>query len=447
MNDMLAAKSMKSAPVIRDKESDFAGLFSILVALLPFLYQYATPIPVLSLGEAILLPFIVAYLVIDLKNGLTDRGYCGFYLLMLLVMTMNFIAVVIQPYASFPKSATVLMRLLYYSLLIYVGCRRIRIDAFFMTLIIAATANSIYTIAQYVAHMSLGRDLPTTLPFLPVFNGEDLQGRTDLAEHYLYYFRPSGLFLEPSYAALFSAPSLLILLLHERYSRKSYSLPFAAIITIGLVVGTSSMALIAILLGWCGFAARRFVSRNARGQVVVSPLGLFTALALCALVALVLFSPLGEMTLSRANMTGGSAGQRVIRGWVVASQLDLKAFMFGTGLNNVAEFVRYFGITTQFDENLDYLSSWSSALVSSGVLVLMGYLLFMARLFFAQKNLVGKVFVLLFVITGFVEAMLYTYRFASYLLIAFSFINDASMYRKINVQIDEETCKGQACYA
>ena len=170
MNDMLAAKSMKSAPVKLNKKSGFAGLFSILVALLPFLYQYATPIPVLSLGEAILLPFIVVYLAIDLKNGLTNRGYCGFYLLMLLVMTMNFIAVVIQPYASFPKSATVLMRLLYYSLLIYVGCRRIRIDAFFMTLIIAATANSIYTIAQYVAHMSLGRDLPTTLPFLPVFS-------------------------------------------------------------------------------------------------------------------------------------------------------------------------------------------------------------------------------------------------------------------------------------
>ena len=232
------------------------------------------------------------------------------------------------------------------------------------------------------------------------------------------------------------------MLLHERYSRRSYSLPFAAIITIGLVVGTSAMALIAILLGWFGFAARRFVSRNARGQVVVSPLGLFAALALCTLVALVLFSPLGEMTLSRANMTGGSAGQRVVRGWVVASQLDLKAFLFGTGLNNVAEFVRYFGITTQFDENLDYLSSWSSAFVSSGVLVLMGYLLFMARLFFVQKTLVGKVFVLLFVITGFVEAMLYTYRFAFYLLIAFSFINDASMCRKVNVQIDGETCKG-----
>ncbi|MBS5451857.1 MAG: hypothetical protein KHZ24_11740 [Coriobacteriia bacterium] len=444
---MLVAKSITFAPVKRSKEGGFAGLFSVLVALLPFFYQYATPIPVLSLGEAVLLPFILVYLAIDFKKGITTRGFSGFYLLMLLVITVNFIAVIVQPYASFQKSATILMRLIYYSFLIYVGCKHIRVDAFFMTLIAATTVNSVYTIAQYAAHMFLGRDLPTTLSFLPVFNREDLQGRTDLVVHYLYYFRPSGFFLEPSYAALFSAPSLLILLLHERYSKKPYSLLFAAIITIGLVIGTSSMALIAILLGWLCFAARRFVSRNARGQVVISPLGLFAAIALCALVALVLFSPLGEMTLSRANMTGGSAGQRVIRGWIVASQLDLKTFLFGTGLNNVAEFVRYFGVTTQFDENLDYLSSWSSALVSSGIFVLLGYLLFMGRLFFAQKTLVGKVFVLLFVATGFVEAMLYTYRFAFYLLTVLSFINEASIHRKVNAQIDGETRKGQVCYA
>lgn len=403
----------------------FPAVFSVLVACLPFLYQYASPIPVLSLGEMLLLPFIFFYFMLDLKHGIKLCNYCGFYYLMLLVVVMNLLALMIQPYAAFQKSATVLLRLIYYSLLIYVGYRRINVNILLTTLIVAAVANSLYTIAQYVSHMAFGFDLPITLPFLSVFGEENLQGRTDLAEHYRYFFRPSGLFLEPSYAAFFSAPGLLIALLHSQYSEKPYSLLAAAIITLGLIAGTSSMALIAIALGWMCFVFRRSVSHNLRGQIVVNPLGFFAASVLCLMVGIVLLSPLGEMTLGRLSISDGSAGQRIIRGWIVASQLDLKSLIVGTGLNNVAEFVLHSGATTQFDEsNLDYLSSWSSALISSGIFVFMGYVLFFSRLFQKQDTTIGKVFVLLFVITGFVEAMLYTYRFAFYLLIAFSFAKD-----------------------
>ena len=398
-------------------------IFSVLIACLPFLYQYATPVSVLSLGEALLLPFILLYFVSDLKLGVENKSYCGFYILMLLVVLMNSVALIIQPYASFAKSLTVISRLVYYALLVYVGRKRINVNILFITLIVVAVINSLYTITQYITHMTFGFDLPTTLQFLPVFGEENIQGRTNLAEYYRYNFRPSGLFLEPSYAALFSAPGLLISLLHEKYGNEPYSRPAAVIITFGLIAGTSSMALIAIILGWVCFAFRRFIIRNSIGQAVISPAGFFVALVLCCMVVFVLFSPLGEMTLSRLDISNGSAGQRVIRGWLIASRLDIKTFLVGTGLNNVAEFVLRSGITTKFDEsNLDYLSSWSSALVSSGVFVLTGYALFMGRLFIKENTTVGKVFVLLFVITGFVEAMLYTYRFAFYLIIAFSFM-------------------------
>lgn len=103
----------------------FPAVFSVLVACLPFLYQYASPIPVLSLGEMLLLPFIFFYFMLDLKHGIKLCNYCGFYYLMLLVVVMNLLALMIQPYAAFQKSATVLLRLIYYSLLIYVGYRRI----------------------------------------------------------------------------------------------------------------------------------------------------------------------------------------------------------------------------------------------------------------------------------------------------------------------------------
>ncbi len=400
-----------------------AVLFSALTALLPFLYQYGTPVSVLSLGEALLLPFIVGYFLSDLKNGIRKGDYCGFYILMILVLVCNFLALLMQPFCSASKALTVTMRLFYYAFLIYIGYNRIRIDIVLAVLVGGAAANSVYTIGQYATHVYLGFDLPTALPFLSVFDGEDLDGRTNLLEHYKYYFRPSGLFLEPSYAAFFSAPGLVLLLLHERYRRNFTSILLAAVITLGLIVGTSSMAVIAITIGWGGYAVTRFVSRNNRGQYVVNPVGLFVAIFLCCLVTAVLFSPLGEMTLSRLNVSEGSAGQRAIRGWLIVSQMDIKTFLIGSGLNNVAEFVSYTSISTPYDEaNLDYLSSWSSALVSSGVFVFVGYVLFLVRLFKRQGTFAGKAIVLLFVVTGFVEATLYTYRFAFYVLIALMMI-------------------------
>ena len=400
-----------------------AVLFSALTALLPFLYQYGTPIPVLSLGEALLLPFLVGYFVSDLRRGIRKGDYCGFYVLMSLVLVCNFLALLIQPFCLPSKALTVTMRLFYYALFIYVGYSRIRVEVVLPVLVGGAAVNSMYTIGQYISHMFLGFDLPTALPFLSVFSGEDLDGRTNLLEHYRYYFRPSGLFLEPSYAAFFSAPGLLLLLLHERYRHKFGSILLAVVITLGLIVGTSSMAVIAMVIGWGGYAATRFVSRNDRGQYVFNPVGLFVAIFLCCSIVAILLSPLGEMTLSRLNVSRGSAGQRVIRGWLIASQMDIKTFLIGTGLNNVAEFVSHASIATPFDEvNLDYLSSWSSALVSSGVFVFVGYVLFMIRLYKRQSTFVGKALVLLFVATGFVEATLYTYRFAFYALIALMMI-------------------------
>lgn len=419
----------------------FSTIFSVLVACLPFLYQYATPIPVLSLGEAALLPFIFYYLAIDLKSSLEVNKYCGFYLLMVLIILNNFLSFIAQPYGSFQESVTVLVRLAYYSVLIYVGYRRINIGILLITLIVGAMLNSLYTLVQYVSHIIFGLDLPTTLPFIPVFSEENLQGRTNLAEHYRYFFRPSGLFLEPSYAAFYSAPGLLISLLHSRYSNKVLSLVSAIVITLGLIAGTSSMALIPIVLGWGGFVLRRLVSRDCRGQIVVNPLGFFSAIILCSIILLVLLSPLGELTLGRLNIAEGSAGQRVIRGWMLAARLDFKTLIIGTGLNNVSEFVSYFGVTTQFDEsNLDYLSSWSSALVSSGIFALMGYALFFGRLLNKQRSAVGKTFVLLFIATGFVEAMLYTYRFSFYLVIAFSLMNETRLQHAEELVLSTKAC-------
>lgn len=419
----------------------FSKLFTALVACLPFLYQYATPISVLSLGEAVLLPFIFYYLVVDLKAGIEKNNYCGFYLLMTLVVLNSFISFILQPYGAFQKSVTILARLVYYSALVYVGYRRIRIDLLLTSLIAGAMLNSLYTLVQYASHMIFGFDLPTTLPYIPVFSEENLQGRTNLVEHYRYFFRPSGLFLEPSYAAFYSAPGLLISLLHSRYYKKGSSLVSAIVITLGLIAGTSSMALISIVFGWTGFVIRRLVSRDCKGQIVVNPLGFFSAITLCLIIALVLFSPLGELTLGRLNITEGSAGQRAIRGWLLAANLDFKTFIIGTGLNNVTEYVSFSGVTTQFDEsNLEYLSSWSSALISSGVFVLVGYVLFLGRLLEKQSSFVGRVFVLLFIATGFVEAMLYTYRFSFYLIIAFSLMNAINPQHTEHVILPMKTC-------
>lgn len=396
------------------------AIFTILIALLPFLYQYASPISVLSLGEMLLFPFIFCYIVSELKKGSAKNRFYGYFILLEFVVLFNFLACLIQPFSSFEESATVLARLIYYGALVYVARSHLKIELLLRALVLFTTLNSVYLLTQYISHEYIGYNLPTTIPHLPVLEDEADSVRLNLDLYYSWSFRPSGLFLEPSYAAFFMMPGLAILLLREEFDKRKYKIPLAALISIAMLLGTSSTAFIALILVWTSYAVKLLSARKRGGQLNISPIGIIIAIICATLLIAAITSPLGASMVGRIT-SGGSFGERVLRGFIIIGSLDLRTFLVGTGLNNISEYVGYYSVYTPYDEvNLDYVATFAGTLISSGVFVFIGYILFFGKLFKTRKGYAEMVILLFFMACCIFEATAYSYRFAFMLIILFA---------------------------
>ena len=402
------------------EHSKLEKALTVFVVLLPLLAQYRSVIPGVSLGEIALLPFAVAYFAASVAKGGDRRGFFGLYVIFAMVLLANTLAVICQPFCSFSDSVSVLIRIAFYAVLIFAV--RGRIDAVLLCrlLVLLAFANGFYTIIQFVSYQVSGVYLPITLPFLEV---ESSEGgiRLDLDSYYMWSFRPSGFFLEPSYAALFSAPGLALSLLSNKAILEKRADLFAAfVITVGLFLSTSSMGLAILAIVWIAAIFKRIVYRGEDGTTRISSPGLLAAMGIAVFLIAVLFSGLVDSSLSRVS-SGGSFGQRILRGVELAQDMDIRTFIMGTGLNNLTEYVRYYGATTPYDEaNLEYVSAFAGALLNSGILVFIGYMAFSAKLFLSQKDILGKTIALVFIVLCFVEAMTNSYRFAFYVVILFA---------------------------
>lgn len=405
------------------KRSITRAIFTIVIAMLPLFAQYAGAANGVSFAETILLPFVVAYVLTDAVSGKRKPGFYGLYIVLGFVLVVNFLAMVIQPYSSISSSLTVVLRLVFYGLVIYVARSRVYFRLLCLTLVFGALFNSIYVLMQYAIHSFNGSYLPITIPFLQVAETEG-GVRLDLDQYYMWGYRPSGLFLEPSYAALFSLPGVAIALLDsDLFSGRYTGLTISALISIALLASSSSMGLIGLILIWFVYVLKKSLYVGSGGEVRIKPPGILLGMAVLLLGGLLLFSSLGESTVSRIS-SGGSFGQRVIRGFELIAGMDLRTLIIGTGLNNTAEYVNYYSLYTSYDEtNLGYITTYFGALLNSGVLALVGYVVFYMNLIRHGHGFPAKTISILFAVLCIAESMLYSYRFAFYVVIIFAYID------------------------
>ena len=101
--------------------------FTFFIVLLPFLYQYKSPISVISLGELILIPFIGFYLINFKWDRVRYHCYNGYYLYIFAVILASIMAS-INSYYRIAEFTTVLVRIVYYSLLILVSLKNFDVN-------------------------------------------------------------------------------------------------------------------------------------------------------------------------------------------------------------------------------------------------------------------------------------------------------------------------------
>lgn len=393
--------------------------FSLFVVLLPFLYQYKGIGSILSLGE-LALGFVTIVIILMEKN-LKIRGYDSWLLRFYVISLTLTLMCTLFPYFQFGDSITVIIRLVFYAIVVYTARRYFNFGVIKKVYYRIVFIFSAYLIAQYIYHVMTGGYLPIYLNHAWQFPPEARSA--SLASIYRFNYRASSLFLEPSYFTFFSLPAVCLLLYQNVKSHFDKITLITTIVAIAL--STASSGIIGVVIIFSCFLFGR------SNQNLTRRFGVAIAAILLSVGYLTIFESASTWTINRL-ISGGSINERIVRGLLVYEQLPFVNKIIGVGLNNLGAYMQANDIATMYDEaNLNYASSIVQTLNYSGIvgeLSLLGYYYHMfckCRLSGVRRHGIReKVFgdgvamtmLILLVYTSFFEAILFTYRFA-YLVI------------------------------
>lgn len=375
--------------------------FSFLIVLLPFLYQYKG-IAYISLGELLLLPFILIFLFENKNLKFYKKEEYIFYCYILFSLFIY----LIFDYFNIKSSITLILRMIYYACLIKVADKHFKWEKVYKFYIKLVVLFSLYLILQFLYYKISNNYLPIYLKYDWIFSPE--QRAKDLIQHYkIITFRPSSLFLEPSYYALYCMPFLCVKILKNNKLLKEKIELILVIFAIFISKAGSGIIGLFLLISYYIFIKIK--------KSKISKLSYIIIFLLVGLFLLIFFTlDLGNENILYRIQKGGSIKQRVIRGLIIFKELPIFHKIFGVGINNVESYMLKNNISTPFDEaNLNYMCSFLQTLNFSGII---GFTLLLNYLFSIWKKvknntiLKGMFFILNFVM-GY-ETILFSYRFA-----------------------------------
>ncbi len=384
--------------------------FSLAIIFLPFLYQYTGIGSLLSLGEVLLLPFILYFIVTDLPRLRLWPSSAALY----------FVSLVTTLFASFGSyfvlsdAMTLCARLVFYAALILTAREHFRAESVVKIYPAFVAAMSAYVIAQYAYHLTSGGYLPIHLKYEWLFAPE--RRARVLSDYYRWDFRPSGLFIEPSYFSLFAMPAIMDMLIGSRKNYVLFALSTGAVL---LTTATSGLVGICIMLVFALIAV--FKEETAKKYVL--------AIALIGIVSVVATNGLFSETINRLQ-SGGSFNYRVTRGIMTYREMPLFHKIFGVGLNNLEAYMNHYDLSTPYDEaDLNYCCSVLQSLNFSGIVGFTALIGFMWSLWRRSRTAADRCMCAILIFILCYEAILFTYRFAFYVIILEARIKDRQAQR------------------
>lgn len=394
-------------------------LYSYILIMLPFLYQYKGLGNTISFGEMLILPFMAIFLIYDSGTKILRYNISLFILYFWTILSMLICGFL--PYASMSESFTMVSRLVFYAFVILVSRNHFHYNYIKRTYEILVLLFAIYAIAQYVFHMVDGGYLPMYIKYEWLFPPE-MRG-ADLIQYYSKNstYRVSSLFLEPGYFVLFSFPAIVEMVVND--TKKYVS---ALIIAIAIIMSGSAAGFVGIFI----ILLYSYFSVGEKKTSVKIGFVLATAIAVIA----IFMSGLASYSISRVysgGSFGGSFEDRIVNGLIIYKQLPFAHKLIGAGINNTANAMDYYGINTGINMwgiSKDYCASVFSILNGAGII---GLLLLIVLIFGYWRTATCYKSKCLITILAFIlcyEAILYTYRFAFYIVIIESLVEFRSDY-------------------
>ncbi len=382
------------------KVTNIQKLHTIFVILSPVLLQYESGIPGISLSEVLLL--LTTSLII-LNNRKLKINNCFIFFAFYLVCStlLTFISLNLQNNVNM-EAISRLIRWIFYSIIIIVNFTYVDMDYSIKIYKKIAFYIAAYVTLQFIFFLLFRKILP--IKVLPFNLSRDI---TDLYTNSMqFYFRASGVFVEPGYAVQFLFPSLVFYLYDLKNNNKKY---LQIIIISCSILTTVSMQGIAIL---CAIYFMYLLTLNYRRKSTLIIIVLLVIILIIFLGTDAFVIIVNRLEILRTPMPGGSTALRVYRGFDLFNKIPNMYKIIGIGHGNLKKFIIDNSIISKYDSinmtelALDYVNGASAVLLYNGIV---GFVLFALFIVYVYKHVKNeyKMLLILFIFLNFGEGCMF----------------------------------------
>lgn len=280
-------------------------IFTVLIALFPVLSVYSAYIPSVSIAD---LGLIITTLFIIIEKFCIKKklkfNLNKFLMPIFLFFIYIIISFLIQLILDSGVEILSTIRFLLYILILIMGFDYFDFKFGIKILKYATLIISIYTIIQFSFFIILHVTLPWRVPGLKVMDESFIL--KEASTYYLTFYRPTGVFLEPTHLVQYIFVYLVYILF--RVDSK-LDLKNAIIISTAIVCSGSSLGMFLLIVTWGMWAIRKAFNRNLKISFILG--SIVACIILVIISPIVLKLPYIEKIFTRVITDGGLNGAAV----------------------------------------------------------------------------------------------------------------------------------------
>ncbi|CUN15857.1 hypothetical protein [Turicibacter sanguinis] len=220
------------------------NIFTILVVLFPILSVYSSGIPNMSTADLLLI-FVVPLILLEkfINNHRVITRYIKILRPICIFLLYLGVTLCIQVMIESQVEVLSTIRFMLYIIALIIGVEMFNFKLGLKILKYVTIIISIYTILQFTVFMLFHTTLPWRIPGLVIMDSNFIA--KEMSEYYLLFYRPTGIFLEPTHLVQYIYVYLIYSLFSIQLNYKE-----ALLISVAIVVSGSSLGMIVLLLIW-----------------------------------------------------------------------------------------------------------------------------------------------------------------------------------------------------
>lgn len=366
-------------------------IYTIFVVLLPLISVYASGVPGFTLGDMILVLFLMLYFM-DMLYGnrkiIVSKSSKDILPLIVVIPLVSIVSIMIQGFMGLNVDIVsitirIIRREFYYLSVLLLSSKWFDFDYGKRAIILVGKLGSVFLAIQYTAYYIFHVVIRGFVTFLPVYH-ENYQ-TINYSELYKNMFRPTSFLLEPAHFSRYMLIPLVLCLFNARDFKRGYF--WSIIFSLSIVATTSGIGVICTLIVWICWLIK-VVTETVKNEKLNRKKAALILL-LPVVLAIALSSPTVQSTLLRIQNSRlgdiNTAGGARFRGYIQYFQLPgvFRILGMGYGADPATELSVWF-------------SGASYILYGCGIIGFCICVVLFVKIFLREKNADLKVLCLVF---------------------------------------------------